>query len=148
MLAANDEPTLDLQEKPPASDLNELYAVLTDYVIAQIGFVDSSHFTIFLRASDGIIRGGVSGHAAWGGITIGPLAVKAEYRNRGYGARLLDAAEAEGIARGCTYALLDTMGFTDNVAFYEKRGYAIFGRLKDSRTGFEKCFLTKRLIAD
>lgn len=104
-----------------------------------------SMLAILLRDSDDRIVGGVIGKTAWGLLYIQTLSVQSRFRGQGYGARLLAAAEQEGIARGCHWAHLHTMSF-QAPAFYEKQGYTIFEVLEGVPNEYKRYLLKKHLI--
>jgi len=54
-----------------------------------------------LRAPDGSLLGGLYGATMWGWLMIDGLWVAEQLRGRGLGRRLLVAAEAAAIKRGC-----------------------------------------------
>jgi GNAT superfamily N-acetyltransferase len=58
--------------------------------------------------------------------------------------RLMAVAEEEAVRRGCRNAWLDTHEF-QAPGFYEKLGYAVFGKLADYPPGFARIFLTEHL---
>ena len=66
-------------------------------------------------------------------------AVSAELRGQGWGRRLIEAAEAVGVQRGCQYVWLDTYSFQAR-PFYEKLGYQVFGQLPDHPPGHTRFF--------
>ena len=65
-------------------------------------------------------------------------------RGQGYGAHLLEAAEAEAIERGCKRALLDTHSF-QSPDFYRRHGYEIYGALEDFPGEHQRLYMRKRL---
>ena len=104
---------------------------------------DYRPLTLLLQDSQGRVVGGLCGKTEWGWLYVATLAVREEYRNRGYGTRLLQAAEAEALARGCHGAYLDTFSFQAR-PFYEKRGYQAFGAL-EGFAGHTRYFMRKKL---
>ncbi len=101
-----------------------------------------THF--ILRADRGEVMGGLLGliWGSWLHITI--LWVADTARGQGHGGRLLEAAEAYALERGCIGVFLDTFSFQAR-PFYEGHGYRVFGTLADCPPGHESYFLMKRL---
>lgn len=97
-----------------------------------------------LRSQRGEVLGGLLG-LIWGGwLHIDILWVAEAVRGHGYGARLLAAAEAYAVERGCTSAFLDTFSFQAR-PFYARHGYAVFATLTDFPPGHDRFFLRKQL---
>jgi len=69
----------------------------------------------------------------------------AELRRAGVGRELMRRAESEAVARGCRGSYVDTFHFQAR-GFYEKLGYAIFGRLDDMPSGGARYYLSKNLV--
>lgn len=100
------------------------------------------HF--YVRSARGETLGGLLGFI-WGGwLQVNHLWVDPAVRGRGWGGRLLDEAEAYGRSRGARSAWLDTHTF-QAPAFYERRGYVVFGQLDDLPPGHRRLFLKKPL---
>jgi ribosomal protein S18 acetylase RimI-like enzyme len=114
------------------------------YNIQQAGDNRSKHLCFVLYAPDQEVVGGVIGATHWGWLHIDLMWVKDELRGRGYGHRLLMAAEDEARQRGARDVYLDTFSF-QAPGFYERYGYRVFGELEDFPPGHQRYFLTKRL---
>ena len=94
----------------------------------------------------GDVVGGLIGTTFLAWLDIDMLSVRAGDRRRGLGRRIMRAAEAAAVARGCRYASVDTTDF-QAPGFYERLGYAIVGRFEDRcGQGHTKYFLTRRLV--
>jgi GNAT superfamily N-acetyltransferase len=103
-----------------------------------------SPLAIFLRDERGAILGGALGDI-WGGwLDLTFLWVAEPLRGRGYGRRLLDAAEEEARTQGCRGVHLSTHSFQAR-PFYEKLGYEIVGEVPDHPAGHSLFFLKKAL---
>lgn len=100
--------------------------------------------TLLLRDEAGAIRGGLLGESYWGWLHVSILVVAQELRGGGWGARLLAAAEAEALRRGCHAVHLDTFSF-QALPFYNGHGYEVFGELSDYPPGHTRYFLRKKL---
>lgn len=90
------------------------------------------------------LLGGLCG-STWGGCGyIDLLWVRADYRRRGLGARLLEAGESEIRHRGCDQVALSTYSF-QAPAFYIRAGYIECGRRSGFPHGHDQILFTKRL---
>lgn len=99
---------------------------------------------LFLRDSDQKLVGGLLGETYWGWLHVSVLWLQEDVRRQGYGSHLLAQAEQEARRRGCHAVHLDTLSF-QALAFYEHRGYQVFGTLHDHPLGHTRYFLTKKL---
>jgi GNAT superfamily N-acetyltransferase len=125
-------------------DYRFLEEQLTDFNVAVTGHRDARDLALIVRDDQSAIVAGLSGWT-WGGMMkIQYLWVREDYRGRGYGSRLLQAAEAEGRARGCRQVALDTHSF-QGPTFYPKFGYEVYGMLDDDPVGYKSYYLKKTL---
>jgi GNAT superfamily N-acetyltransferase len=136
--------TISLDVQPNEADVDKIRRRLWDYNKEMAGDDGYRPLAIFLRDASGAIVGGICGSTYWNWMAIDLLWISEELRGRGYGERLLAAAEEEAIRRGCDHAHLDTHSF-QAPAFYRKHGYTVFGKLPDMPTGHTRYYLTKRL---
>lgn len=123
------------------------------FVIAQTreynsAFADNDHksLCVFARDEAGRIIGGLTGRTYWQYLDIAFLWVDEKYRGAGCATTLVKAAEAEARARGCERVFLDTLSF-QALGFYQKLGYAEFGRLSGFSGKYDRIYLYKRLDA-
>ena len=129
-----------LSDAEEAQAEEDLYA----YNVARTGVADGDRVAYALRDGDGTLLGLVSGWT-WGGcLDIRLLWVREDWRGRGWGTRLLRAAENLAITRGCTQAILDTHSF-QAPGFYQRQGYTIYATLDDYPVGQQKHYLRKHL---
>ncbi len=107
---------------------------------------DDNHIllNVIARSADGTICGGLLGGTYWGWLHIDILWVREDLRRHGLGSRLLSAAEAEAIRRGCRHAHVDTFDF-QAPGFYGKKGYSVFGEVYDLPPGHRRIYLRKDL---
>lgn len=138
--------TLEITDSPNQLDLTFLSERLVEFNDGDVGPSGRQALAVFARNESNAIVGGISGYTAWGWLYVQWLWVDASYRGRGIAGRMLEAAEAEAIARGCHGALIDT--FSPVAArIYERQGYSRFGELADFPVGRSRVFLQKRLPA-
>lgn len=108
------------------------------------GITDGRELAAVVRDAAGEIVAALAGHT-WGGTAeVNYLWVREPDRYRGHGRRLLQLAEAEAAARGCTQIVLDTHSF-QAPRFYERLGYAVVGVVEGYPAGHRKLWLRKAL---
>ncbi|MBI4921100.1 MAG: GNAT family N-acetyltransferase [Devosia nanyangense] len=138
--------TLETTDTPDPDELALLGRRLAEFNDADVGASEKLALAVFVRDEARAIVGGVSGYTAWGWLYVQWLWVDASQRGKGMAGRMLAAAEAEAIDRGCHGALIDT--FSPVAAkTYERQGYRRFGELADFPVGRSRIFLQKRLSA-
>ncbi len=138
------EDSFVVEDAIDAQDFSFLEEQMFAYNMARTGYRDGRALALLVRDEQGAIVAGLSGWT-WGGmLKIQYLWVHEDYRGKGYGRRMLAAAEAEGRARGCRQAALDTHSF-QAPDFYPKFGYEVYGVLDDDPVGFKTYHLRKRL---
>lgn len=115
-----------------------------NYNIQQAGDGGDKRLCYVLYSPDKEVLGGLIGETHWGWFYISLLFVKEDLRGRGYGHRLLVAAEEEARKRGAKHAYLDTFSF-QAPGFYQQHGYEIFGELKDFPPGHQRYYMVKQL---
>jgi len=137
----NEEYQIVYLDKP---DWGVIGSGISQYNKEQAGDDKGQTLCFVLRTPDEEVVGGVIGATFWDWLYIDLMWIKEELRGRGYGHRLLELAEEEGRKRGAKNAYLDTFSF-QAPEFYKKRGYQVFGELKDFPQGHQRYFLTKQL---
>ncbi len=135
---------LTIEDEPDERDLKFLERKVYEFNVKATGFEDDRDLAIFVRDENNEIGAGLSGFS-WGGtFYVAYLWVKEEWRSKGYGTRLLDAAETEAVARGCHQVYLNTHSF-QAPDFYPKFDYRAVGVLDDYPLGSNLIFFRKRL---
>jgi len=135
---------LTLTAEPAAEDLKVLGENLAAYNDASVGPADRVLLAVFLRDGSGTVVGGLSGYTGWGWLYVQWLWLSETLRGQGWAGKVLAAAEAEAVARGCHAAYIDTFNPTA-LRLYQKLGYVPFGKLKDFPTGHTRTFLQKQI---
>lgn len=112
--------------------------------IAMTGSGDWYPIAYLLKSERGEYLGGCVGSiwAQW--LHVRFLWVASTVRRRGFGTKLMDAAEAHAVEHGCGNSTLETHN-PEALIFYQRLGYEIAGELTDYPPGFSKYFLRKRL---
>jgi len=135
--------TLEEAHEPASADF--LRQQLLEYNLLHAVPIEHRLLAVYLKDEDGGVAGGLLGGTYWGWLAIDIFWLREDLRGQGYGSRLLQAAEAEAVRRGCHHAHLDTMDF-QAPGFYEKHGYHVWGRLDDLPTGHARIFYMKELV--
>jgi GNAT superfamily N-acetyltransferase len=118
---------MQLFDPIPSDYAQALEAGLNDHNGSTI--LDRSEFLIG-ELEDGRLIAGLRATVSRAVLYIKHLWVDKPMRQRGLGAKLVKAAEAEGMKRGARQGLVDTFS-NQAPEFYETLGYAEFGRLSD-----------------
>lgn len=95
-----------------------------------------------MRDEGGALVGGLNGRVQFDWFLINALWIAEPLRARGLGRRLLEIAETEAKRRGLVGVWLDTFDFSAP-GFYERCGYACFGRIENMPTGRTRFFYRK-----
>ncbi len=101
-------------------------------------------FMLIIKNDKGELQGGILCDTYWDWLHIDTLWLAEEFRNQGYGNKLLVAAEAEAKKRGCQNSHLETHDF-QALDFYKKNGYEVCGQLDDLPQGYNRYLLKKHL---
>ncbi len=101
---------------------------LSEFNAPFFGYKKYIDFVVSFKDEDQKVLGGV---VAWmrPGIhllCIDTIWVTEHLRKQGYGKKLMQTAEAEGIKHGCTHSQLETLSYQAR-GFYEKLGYVQIG---------------------
>jgi GNAT superfamily N-acetyltransferase len=115
---------------------------LVAYNESKAGAARHTNLTALARRGADIV-GGVFAFTNWEWVFIAQLWVADDARGDGVGRRLLAIVEAEAQRLGCRHAHVDTFSF-QALAFYERLGYRVFGRIENYPTGHTRYFLEKR----
>ena len=136
---------LTIEDEPRREDVALLDERLYEFNAAATGVDDGRWLAIFVRDADGAIVAGLHGWT-WGGTGfVQAIWVDKRLRGHGLGSRLIAAAEAEAVRRGCRQMHLDTHSY-QAPDFYRRLGYEAIGELpswprdKDARIYFRKRF--------
>jgi GNAT superfamily N-acetyltransferase len=116
---------------------------LNEYNFKRVPHYNHQVLNLIAREQNTII-GGLIGDTAWSWLYISLFWVAEHKRSLGLGTRILTMAEEVAVERGCRRANLETHDF-QSLAFYQKRGYVIFGQLADFPEGHTKYYLWKNL---
>lgn len=105
---------------------------------------EQQRVALCLRDGDGALVGGAIAGCMWGWLEIRLFWIDETLRGRGHGTELLEAAEREGVRRGCHHVRLETFN-PDALRFYKRRGYEQYGSVPDYPVGHTRYLLMKRL---
>jgi GNAT superfamily N-acetyltransferase len=140
----NEHIELELSSNPTSDDIQVLRDGLHHFNLTATGRrYDGCPLAIWIR-SGGRVLGGAYGYTHYGWLYLSLLWVDEALRGQGLGTQVIERFEAEGTARGCHAAWLDTYEF-QAPTFYARRGYREFGRLEDFPPGSVRFFYWKPL---
>jgi GNAT superfamily N-acetyltransferase len=141
-MIAEPRPTIVVEKSPSAADLRVLEEGLSEQAARHEVPRDYRLLTVLLRDSREKVIGGAHGSTVWKWLHIKTLWVAEEWRGKGYGRALVQAAEREAARRGCLYSHLDTVSY-QAPDFYERLGYQAYAVLDDYPRGFQRIFFKK-----
>ncbi|MFI0778044.1 GNAT family N-acetyltransferase [Streptomyces sp. NPDC021212] len=147
-MTTDDRPGPTLTTGGSDSELNgRLTEELIAFNTAATGAVDRSEFSVKVTDEAGELVGGLTAWT-WGGLCgIELLWVREDSRQDGWGGRILRAAEAEALRRGCDRVAVSSFTF-QAPGFYERHGYAETGRTLGIPGGHADVHLFKRLTGE
>jgi len=132
------------EPRASSADVDFVRDGLSLFNVAATGDSYYSQIAIFLRDERDAILGGACGHV-WGGwLDLSLLWVAEPLRGRGYGRKLLEAAEDEARSQGCRGVFLSTFSFQAR-PFYEHLGYEVVADIPDYPAGHTFHVLKKSL---
>jgi ribosomal protein S18 acetylase RimI-like enzyme len=133
-----------VNENPSDADVHFLEDRINEYNVAATGIGDGRVISLLVRDEGGSIIAGLYGWSWGGACEIRYLWVREDFRKRGYGKALMESAEREAVARGCSLIVLDTHSFQEP-GFYQQLGFEIIGTHDGYPRGHQKHYLRKRL---
>jgi ribosomal protein S18 acetylase RimI-like enzyme len=136
--------TLQLSDAPDEADLAVVDAGLHASNLAAADLDAVQPLAVFARDEAGTVVGGLRARS-WGrAAEIQQLWVRADLRRRGLGQRLMQAAEAALLARGCTLLYLETFSW-QAPALYRRCGFEVAAQFDGMPDGGVKYVMHKRL---
>jgi GNAT superfamily N-acetyltransferase len=136
--------TVALDAKPDPDAMAVIVRGLTEFNVEQSG-ERPQWLVVSVRDDGGRPLGGLFGATFLGWLGIQVVWLPPALRGQGLGRRLVDAAEAEAVRRGCPRVILETLSF-QALPFYLALGYRVVCTLPDYPPGAgERYSLTKML---
>jgi GNAT superfamily N-acetyltransferase len=140
----NNSGPIIISKVPTHEDIQFLEDKIYEYNSRQTGKDDGKLFSKMIYDSNNNIIAGISGWIWAGACEIALLWVKEEFRKKGYGRLLLQAAEDEAREKNCDVILLRSYSFQAPL-FYQKHGYKVEFKTDDFPPGYSYYCLIKRL---
>nr|WP_188540884.1 GNAT family N-acetyltransferase [Paenibacillus segetis] len=86
---------------------------------------------LFLVDEEDQVLGGIIGEICWNWLEIHYLFVEDEFRNCGYGKKLMSEALTIARDKECEFVKVDTLSF-QALDFYKKQGFEVFGVIENA----------------
>lgn len=136
---------LSITDTAPPDAFEALWQPMVRFSESTVGPADARTLAVLLSdPTTNEVVGGLWGRTFWGVCHVDVMFVPESARGAGLGARVMQAAEAEAIRRGCRLIHLDTYAFQAR-PFYEKLGYTVFGQLDGPPPIYPRYYMHKRL---
>lgn len=97
-----------------------------------------------VKDPEGNIIAGILSVFCWTWLEVDILWVDENYREQGYGSRLLIEVEKIAKDKGCTFIKLNTFSF-QAPDFYKKHGYKVIAAIDNAPKGHKHYYLIKEL---
>ena len=137
--------TLTVTDAPEAAAEAAIRDGLSDYNFDKAGYRDHRPLAILVNDPDsGEVVGGLIGRTSFGLLYVDRFFLPEQLRKQGLGSRIIAAAEAEAIRRGCSRAVLTTLSF-QAPGFYQRQGWTVLGRIECDPPGHTRFLMTKIL---
>ena len=133
---------IEVTAAPSALDRETILAGLLAFIRAEAGVVGTP-LAVLVRDETGAVTCGLTGRTSAAWLFVELLWLPEPLRGTGLGTRVMMAAEAEAVRRGCIGAHLDTYDF-QAPGFYRKLGYEVFGSIEDHPPGHTRFWMRKR----
>lgn len=133
-----------ISKVPTQKEIQFLDDMIYEYNVAKTNRDDGKLFSKLIYDSGNNIIAGISGWTWASACEITLFWVKHDYRMKGYGKILLNAAEAEAKKEKCKTIFLRTYSF-QAPHFYQKYGYKVEHEINDFPYGHSSFCLIKRL---
>lgn len=126
-------------------DQQELFAGLRQYNQQYLDAAQFGDLGVYSRDAQGVMQGGLIAKRKGNWLCIEYLWVSEATRGRGLGSELMQEAEQQAQALGCSHLLVDTFSF-QALPFYQKLGYQLQMSLPDfPHAGMQRHYLSKAL---
>ncbi len=133
---------IEVTAAPSTSDREAILAGLLTFICVEAGVIGMPLAVLVRDEADAVV-GGLTGRTSAAWLFVELLWLPEALRGTGLGTRVMVAAEAEAVQRGCIGAHLDTYDF-QAPGFYRKLGYEIFGSIEDHPPGHTRFWMRKR----
>ena len=132
-----------VEVRPDPADIELLETSIRREASVATGLGDEIDLAIFVR-ENGAVVAGISGWT-WGDCCeMQSLWVAPSHRGRGLATRLIAAAEAEAVARGCLQTVHFAYSFQPR-ELYERVGYEVVARVEGFPSGTDALWFRKDL---
>jgi GNAT superfamily N-acetyltransferase len=137
---------ITVTDKASPDEVDAIFSGLSAFNNEAFGPGNRLPLVVLIRDDAGAIKAGINGFTGWGWLFTQWLWVDDSLRGQGLATKMLEAAEAEALRRGCTGAWIDTFNPVA-LKIYQRHGYKEFGHIEDFPEGHNRTFLQKRLTA-
>jgi GNAT superfamily N-acetyltransferase len=132
-------------DEPSAGDESVIRDGLGAYNFEKAGYRDQRPLAILVSDPEtGDVVGGLLGGTSFGLLRIDRFFLPESLRKQGLGTKIINAAEEEGVRRGCTRALLTTLSF-QAPDFYKRQGWEVLAELEGIPPAPSRFLMTKKL---